>query len=186
LSRLGFGLLLAAELALAGAGVGLAWVLRRERLWLFAALPAAEAARAGGLGLLAGAGAACLVLAACYGMPAYRRALEAVVLPVFRRILPVQLAVASVTAGVAEEMFFRGALQPSLGVVLTAALFGLVHWFGQPGLGAYGVTAGAIGLVFGLAYQATGTLMVPVVAHASYNGLITVLLARGALGPWRN
>lgn len=40
---------------------------------------------------------------------------------------PVSALVVGVAAGVGEEILFRGALQPRLGIVTTAVLFGVVH-----------------------------------------------------------
>ena len=81
-----------------------------------------------------------------------------------------QWAAVVAAVGVAEEALFRGALQPLLarlgvlpGVLLTAALFGLVH---VPfyGWGALPVDAAA-GIWLGWLRQATGSVTAPAVAH---------------------
>ena len=79
-------------------------------------------------------------------------------------------AAAVAAVGVAEEAVFRGVLQPGLarlgvlqGVLLTAALFGLLH---VPfyGWGAFPVDAAA-GVWLGWLRQATGSVAAPAVAH---------------------
>jgi len=78
----------------------------------------------------------------------------------------------SVTAGICEEVAYRGFLVWYLGawlpapavVVAGAAIFGLAHLY----LGwGHVLKTGAIGLVFVLAYLLTGTLWVPILLHAT-------------------
>lgn len=54
----------------------------------------------------------------------------------------------SVAAGIGEELVFRGALQPRLGVVLTAAIFAAVHvQYQVPGLAMIFVVGLGLGLI---------------------------------------
>lgn len=52
---------------------------------------------------------------------------EAALEPLFAGLPLVQVVSVSVAAGVAEEAFFRGAMQAEWGQLLTSLLFGLVH-----------------------------------------------------------
>lgn len=84
-----------------------------------------------------------------------------------------QIAVISIAAGVAEEVFFRGLLQvyfsglfgPWSGLLLASALFGLVHFVSV----SYVVYVFLFGLVIGGLYWWTGDLTGPVVGHAVYD-----------------
>jgi hypothetical protein len=58
------------------------------------------------------------------------------------------MIVVGLSAGIGEEITMRGALQPRLGVVLTALLFSLLHvqysWFGMATVFLFGLMLGAI------------------------------------------
>lgn len=89
---------------------------------------------------------------------------------------PVLLLVVAAGA-VGEEVLFRGALQPSLGVWPTAIAFGLAHggWELRE-MWSYVVAAGLAGLAFGYAYEWSGTLWAPMLAHAVHNGAVVAYL----------
>jgi CAAX protease family protein len=88
---------------------------------------------------------------------------------------------ALVSAGV-EEFFFRGVLQPLLGLWPAAILFGLAHVWSRHLL-VHGLWAAAAGLYLGMIYQATGNLSVPIMTHALNNLVGLSLLKRGASTP---
>lgn len=85
------------------------------------------------------------------------------------------------SAGVGEELMFRGLLQTViivywpwgtdwglniiLGIVVSSVLFGLCHSLTK----CYALLAGLIGAAFGFVYLATGSLLVPMIAHALYD-----------------
>src|SRR5258708_39245840 len=77
----------------------------------------------------------------------------------------------SLTAGVCEEILFRGHLMaffdslvgPILGTVAAIALFGIAHAYqGKAGV----MRTGMVGLFMALVYRATGSLLAPIVMHA--------------------
>ena len=76
----------------------------------------------------------------------------------------------SLTAGITEEILFRGFLIAFLtpfvgtigGVILSAVLFGLAHGYAGRDLA---IRAGGLGLVFALLYVWTGSLWVPMLLH---------------------
>ena len=72
-------------------------------------------------------------------------------------------------SGVAEELLFRGALQPTLGLPLTCLLFGMVHWPMTPKLIPWTISAGLLGLAFGYGFELSGHITGPVVAHFTIN-----------------
>lgn len=80
-----------------------------------------------------------------------------------------EIAVFALTSGIAEEMLFRGAMQPSLGIVWASIIFGAMHVGPMKRLWVWTVWATAMGFVFGALYAATGELLAPVVAHVVIN-----------------
>jgi uncharacterized protein len=93
--------------------------------------------------------------------------------------------IVGIGAPIVEEIFYRGLLQRVLirllgtwpGVILTAVLFGVVHFqFLQlPALAVFGLVAGILTL-------RTGRLGPAIVAHVAFN-MITVVLLVGTSGP---
>lgn len=90
---------------------------------------------------------------------------------------PVMLVVV-VAAGIGEELLFRGGLQPIVGLVPAALLFGFSHGGWRKEMWAYAVAATVSGTLFGLAYLWTGDLWVPVIGHALHNVLSTALIGK--------
>ncbi len=77
----------------------------------------------------------------------------------------------AILSGVGEELFFRGALQPHLGWVWTALLFGALHVGPDRRFLAWTVYAIASGLMLGWMADATGHLLAPMVIHITVNYL---------------
>lgn len=74
--------------------------------------------------------------------------------------------VLGLSAGISEELLFRGAVQPRLGLVLAAALFTVGHL--QYGITVASLEVFVIGLVLGLVRNRTNTT-VTILIHAGYN-----------------
>ena len=91
-----------------------------------------------------------------------------------------RLLLLALSSAVAEELFFRAALLPSLargtarsdpwlGLFASALIFGFVHISrGETYLG-WALWASLMGIVFGLLFLASGSLLAPIVAHAAIN-----------------
>jgi len=115
------------------------------------------------------------------------RFLEEVVRPVIAGWSLWQMAVVSLLAGVCEEILFRGVLHgwialhwgagPAL--IVASLVFGLAHCVNP----AYAVVAAAIGAGFGGLWLWNGNLLVPIVAHTTYDFMALLYLLR--LNPWR-
>lgn len=73
------------------------------------------------------------------------------------------------TSGVAEEMFFRGAMQPTFGLLLSALIFGGVHVGPKRSFVPWTIWAFVMGLLFGTLFEATGVLLGPIIAHVLIN-----------------
>lgn len=97
-------------------------------------------------------------------------AVDEVLVPTFSVLGSWQIVVVSVAAGIGEELFFRGWLQPAFGLTAASVAFGLAHVAGSRML-AFGVWAAGMGVVMGSLALATGGILAPVTAHACYDVL---------------
>jgi membrane protease YdiL (CAAX protease family) len=76
-------------------------------------------------------------------------------------------------AAFGEELLFRGALQPLIGLVPAALVFGILHATSLPHI----ILASLLGLWLGLLYQWSGSLWPPIVAHLALDVATGLLLA---------
>lgn len=124
--------------------------------------------------------AAGLVLSRMAGpLPVSRTLLDAVLSQRSLKGLLLFLAVAGVLAPIGEELFFRGILYSALrnrygraaAAMASAVAFALLHgeWT------AMAVPIWLAGVVLAVAYQATGSLVTPIVAHCVHNVLTAVV-----------
>jgi membrane protease YdiL (CAAX protease family) len=81
-------------------------------------------------------------------------------------------------SGAAEEAFFRGALQPLVGLVPASLAFGLVHFVPRREFLPWTGFAVVAGFLLGALFDATGNLIAPVVAHATVNAVNLRFLSR--------
>ncbi len=107
---------------------------------------------------------------------------ELEVVPLFRESLWSELALISLSAGVGEEMLFRGVFQATFmdwfgtlwGVILAGLLFGLLH----PMSVTYIMIAGLLGLYLGAIWIYNGNLLTVMVTHALYDFIALAYLIR--------
>lgn len=94
--------------------------------------------------------------------------------------LPVLIRVGvSLSAGVVEEGFFRGFLQPRVGILLSTALFVLAHFsYGQPFML---VGIGILSLIYALLVRWRQTIWPAIAAHALFDGVQLLVVIPGAL-----
>jgi membrane protease YdiL (CAAX protease family) len=92
---------------------------------------------------------------------------------------PLGVASLALLPGICEEILFRGALQPRLGLLATAALFTSIHTQYGLSLDALSVLAVAIGLGVLRRYTNTTTSCI---CHVSYNLLAGIGIAGGLMG----
>ena len=72
-------------------------------------------------------------------------------------------------SSIAEEMLFRGALQPILGIIPTSIAFGLLHIAPGRKFFPWPLQAIAMGFAFGGLYWLSGDLTAPIMAHFTIN-----------------
>jgi len=82
-----------------------------------------------------------------------------------------EIVVLAVASSVGEEMFFRGALLPSIGLWGSSAVFALLHIGPKARHLPWTVASFGAGLLFGAVFIWTGDLTGPVVAHFLVNFL---------------
>lgn len=88
------------------------------------------------------------------------------------------LLLVSVFSGVAEEVFFRGAVQPEFGLVVASLAFGVLHVGPDRRYLVWTVWAVLAGFLFGLLFEWTGGLLAPIVAHVLHNAATFLLWKR--------
>jgi membrane protease YdiL (CAAX protease family) len=94
-------------------------------------------------------------------------------LPVLIRML------ISLSAGVVEESFFRGFLQPRIGILLSTAFFALAHLsYGQPFL-LIGITL--LSLIYAMLVKWRQNLWPSIAAHTLFDGVQLLVVVPGAL-----
>lgn len=74
----------------------------------------------------------------------------------------------ALVSGICEEAFFRGILLPETGTFLSCLIFGAMHT-GDRKLIKSAVWAGLAGWLFAFLYVKTGSLALPMAAHAANN-----------------
>ncbi len=169
-----YSLVLGVQVVLGAAGQLLLFTTGRGSL-LDALRPELSWAVILAVGGAAGLTGALLVLGLYRFVPVYARAVRPVV-ELFRRLPRRWLWAAALLSPLGEELFFRGALQPVVGLFWAALIFGLLHTGLRREHLAYGLTAAGLGLLSGLSYQFLGELWAAVVAHAVYNALVMAAL----------
>ena len=99
------------------------------------------------------------------------------------RLTQREILVLAVASSVGEELLFRGALQPIIGVWPQAMVFALLHigpgWRFLP----WTLSAFVMGLLFGWIFALTGDLGAPIVAHFAINYMNLQFIARFELPP---
>lgn len=94
--------------------------------------------------------------------------------------LPIVLKILiSLSAGVVEEWFFRGFLQPRMGILLSTALFALAHFsYGQPFM-LVGITL--LSLIYGLLVKWRQNIWPAIAAHTLFDAVQLLVVVPGAL-----
>jgi membrane protease YdiL (CAAX protease family) len=82
-----------------------------------------------------------------------------------------EIVVLAVASSVGEEMFFRGALMPAIGLVGSSATFALLHIGPKARHLPWTISSFGAGLLFGAMFSWTGDLTGPVLAHFLVNFL---------------
>ena len=82
-----------------------------------------------------------------------------------------QIIIIALMSGIAEEVFFRGGIQPLIGLVPTSLIFGILHFPVNRSLLPWTIFAVLMGFLLGELYIATNCLWVPIITHVMVNCL---------------
>jgi membrane protease YdiL (CAAX protease family) len=99
----------------------------------------------------------------------WARALHAALRPAVYGAGDGLLLALAVASAAGEELFFRGLLVPTIGVLASSLVFGVLHQIRGRGRWGWMAWATLMGLLFALVFTATGSLAGPLVAHAAIN-----------------
>lgn len=91
--------------------------------------------------------------------------------PFARSLSPSAVLVLALLSSAGEELLFRSLLQPWMGLLPQALLFGVVHQLPGPSRWIWVTWAFGVGLVLGILFELTGSLLGPLAAHALINGV---------------
>ena len=101
------------------------------------------------------------------------RMLKAAMVQMIGPLSSLAMVYLSFISALGEETLFRGAIQPSAGLLPTAIFFGLVHLGPTLRPSSWSVWAFFAGLLLGWVFEATGSIYSPLLIHFSIN-LITM------------
>ncbi len=90
----------------------------------------------------------------------------------------VQTTFLALISGFAEEVFFRGAVQPRVGLAVASILFGFAHFVPRREFYLWTVFSVFAGFLLGTLFQYTGNLIAPIAAHALVNAVNLPILVR--------
>jgi uncharacterized protein len=112
------------------------------------------------------------------------RVVDELLVPLFANARLPEFAVIAMLAGLGEEMLFRGVVQTTLahwiggetGTWVALVIAGLLFGLGHSVTYTYVLLAAVIGIYLGAVWILNGNLLVPIIAHASYDFVALVYL----------
>jgi hypothetical protein len=108
--------------------------------------------------------------------PSMQRVWREILQPFSAGLTTRDMVVIAALSGVTEELFFRGILLPELGLVTSSLCFGALHAL----CAVYFAWATAVGAGMSALTLASGSLLTPMIAHATYNLGALLLVRRSA------
>lgn len=101
----------------------------------------------------------------------WARTLHSELRPLAAGLPPVGIFALALFSSLGEELLFRSVLQTSTNIWIQALVFGLAHQLPGKARFTWALWATIMGVLFGALFQATGSLLGPVVAHATINAM---------------
>lgn len=105
-------------------------------------------------------------------------ALKVEILDLLGPLTPARIVAVAVFSAAGEELLFRGALVPAVGILPGAVIFGMLHGGFSRHLMGWALFAGIAGIGLGGLMFWTGGLLSPFLAHAAVNGAALWRLSR--------
>ncbi len=131
--------------------------------------------------LLLGLGAGALVIAISYLITRFSAAGELLARRLAGALGPLsiwQTTFLALISGFAEEVFFRGAVQPRVGLIAASVAFGIAHFVPRREFYLWTVFSVLAGALLGFLFEHTGNLIAPIAAHTLVNAVNLPILAR--------
>jgi membrane protease YdiL (CAAX protease family) len=101
--------------------------------------------------------------------------IDELVTPLVSNLTLIHGLLISIAAGVGEEFFFRALLQPYIGIVYSSILFSLAHFmFELKRFYILSILYFFIGVLFGVIYEYTHSIWIPLVFHVVYDFIAIV------------
>lgn len=113
----------------------------------------------------------------------WARTLHSELRPLATGLPPVGILALAVFSSLGEELLFRSVLQTSTNIWIQALVFGLAHQLPGKARFTWALWATIMGVLFGALFQATGSLLGPLVAHATVNAMNLRFLQNHQTGP---
>lgn len=158
---------------LATVAVGAAVVQGRSPLAADPLLPFDRSSLAGHVvSLVAGACLAMLTIGATRQFVQrwdWARALHSHLRPAVKHAGGGTIVMLGIASAIGEELFFRGLLTTTFGVIVSSLAFGLLHQMRGRARWVWAGWATVMGVLFASLFLATGSLLGPLVAHAAIN-----------------
>ena len=99
---------------------------------------------------------------------------------IFRQILSplsyFQILMLALLSGFVEEWFFRGILLTHFGLMISSIAFGLGHFIPSAKLWLWSIWTFFIGIILGLIFQSSESLLLVVLIHSLTNGVLLVFI----------
>jgi membrane protease YdiL (CAAX protease family) len=172
----------------AGVFYGILWVVALAWRWgwsgeslLYASPDAAARGVALGADLTLGLAAGALVIAVswlCTAFTVWGERLSHQLATLVGTPTLAQVILLALASGIGEEAFFRGALQPKVGLVGASLVFALAHFVPRRELLPWTAFSLVAGFLLGGLFEWTGNLAAPIAAHVLINGVNLTLLTR--------
>jgi membrane protease YdiL (CAAX protease family) len=119
----------------------------------------------------------------CVARFGWARRLHAELRPVARDLSLRDVLLVAGLSSLGEELLFRGLLTPTVGVAVSALLFGAAHQIRGQSRWVWTAWATAVGLALGAIFALTGSLVGPLLAHAIINAVNLTYLRDYEPGP---
>ncbi|MBI4835336.1 MAG: CPBP family intramembrane metalloprotease [Planctomycetes bacterium] len=123
-----------------------------------------------GLGLGGGCGVVAVSIISAYLFKRVKDLQQEFTL-ILGRLSSFEIIVVALSSGIAEEVLFRGLLQPYLGLAITSVIFGMLHFPVKRVYIIWTVFAVGMGFMLGWFYELTGSLLTPIITHVLVNAI---------------
>jgi hypothetical protein len=96
--------------------------------------------------------------------------------PLFAHSKMIDIALIAAASGFCEEVFYRGVLQTEFGIIIASLIFGICHFAGMQ-FYLYVIWAALAGYLFGLLFDISHSLWLPITAHA-FSNFVSIIILR--------